>query len=1051
MTAPVLLLDALSAALGRLHVTPGKRLEGLPPVAIPLVLAHLSRSTRLPVLACFETDEETLAARDVLLGLVGENGVALYPGRGESEDVPVEFASPFESFRMGALALLGGSEPPPFFLLTHDVLATGLPSSSTIHKSTLKVRPGEVSYTELHRWLLDNGYEASSLVTEPGTFALRGSIIDCYPVNQEAPIRMDFFGDRLEEIREFDIHSQISSHKRIKAAILSLVGEESAKVPVFDHFPGGWVFLNQEGEDLWALTSNAVPLPDGTIDLGVEPFELQKATTEVILARCALLLKSNPDAQALFIGSRKSQYDRAADTFAEIDLQHSSGSYPSGFSSVPLGLLALTPTEIWNRPPAVWRPARKGLASLATVQQHLDSLEPGNPLVHVNYGIGRYIGLTHLQVSGTTQECLTIEYQGGDRVYVSTDKISLVFPYTFDEGHQLQLDSLHSHRWERVKRRTQRSAEEVIDHLAELYAQRSISAGVSHLHDDDFQLEMEEAFPYEDTPDQVRATEEIKQNMERPTPMDRLLSGDVGFGKTELALRAAFKAIRGGYQVALLAPTTILVDQHFISFRARLEPFAVNVQMLSRFISPAKQRRIMEGISSGTVDLVIGTHRILSKDMVFRRLGLLIVDEEHRFGVKQKERIKELKANVDVLSLSATPIPRTLHFSLSGIRDISRLDTPPLERIPIITSVHYFSQVLIKRAVRKETRRGGQVYVVHSEVKSIDRVARDLGELLPEVSIEVAHGQMRARELETTMLAFSEGRFQLLLCTSIIESGIDLPNVNTVIINNAHRFGLAQLYQIRGRVGRSNRQAYAYLLIPRRPKPTREALKRLKTIERHTALGSGYVIALKDLEIRGTGNLFGLEQSGHVAAVGLDLYTRIIQGIARERNLAGEREPRPRLNREDVSVRIFPHASLPEAYIPDPHLRLNLYRRLAAIDDQETLEQFRFELTDRFGLPPQEAEDLLHANKLGVAAAMIGVRAIKLTTAGQLNIDFGVPDDPVELIELIRSFMEPLGRDYRFINLKNGELRLSIPADEEDVYTTAVDLLDTLRVSKQLS
>ncbi|MFB0516583.1 MAG: transcription-repair coupling factor [Candidatus Neomarinimicrobiota bacterium] len=1045
MTIPARLLEVSSAALKELFVAPEVRVNGLPLPALPLVLAHLSSSYGLPILAAFELIEDALAVRDIMLGLTNGESLAFYPGTGDTEDVPLGFLSPFEGFRLNALAGLGGDEPPPYFLLTQDILTEGLPSKSTIQGTTIKIQPGATSYSDLRRWLEANGYDVTPLVTEPGTFALRGSIIDCYPVNQDAPVRMDFFGESLEEIREFDIHSQVSTQKRAAVAILSLVQNETERVPVFDHFPKGWILAAQEDEELWSLSTHRAGKPERTIDLSVEIFPEQGTTAELLLARWEFLQRSNPGSQILFVSDHQAQFSRAATILPEIPLQHASGSYPSGFHSAPLGLMVVTPTELWHRPASTWRPARKAVASLITVKQHIDTLEPGDPIVHVNYGIGQYQGLTHLSVGGTTQECLTIEYHGGDRVYVSTDKISLVFPYTFTEGRPPQLDSLHSRRWERIKRQTRRSAEEVIDQLAELYARRALATGISHPEDDEFQLEFEETFPFEDTPDQVRSTDEIKRDMEYPRPMDRLLCGDVGFGKTELALRAAFKAIRGGQQVALLAPTTILADQHFITFRARLEPFAVNVQMLSRFITPANQRHILKGISAGTVDIVIGTHRILSQDIAFKRLGLLIIDEEHRFGVKQKERIKELKTNVDVLNLSATPIPRTLQFSLAGIRDISHLDTPPLERIPVITTINYYSQDLIRRAVTKEIQRGGQVYFVHSEVKSIDRVARDLDELLAGVTIGVAHGQMGSKELETTMLAFSEGRFQLLVCTSIIESGIDLPNVNTVIINNAHRFGLSQLYQIRGRVGRSNRQAYAYLLIPRRPRLTREALKRLKTIERYTALGSGYAIALKDLEIRGTGNLFGLEQSGHVAAVGLGLYTRIIQGIARERDLIPDDLSSPRLRREEVSVRISQRASIPDSYVPDPHLRLNLYRRLSIIDSLEDLESFRLEITDRFGACPKEVEDLLLTARLGILSAIIGVRAVRLTTASQILIDFTGPENPTQLLQKIQATMEPFELSYRFQNLKGGDLRLTFPLGENDAYTTLVSILSNLR------
>ncbi len=1034
MSVPPLLLEAASAALKKLGVGPGVVLRGLPVESLPLILIYLFEKYRLPVLSSLLNLEDALILNDVLSSMSPNEGVHVLPYQAPLDTIPTGFGAPLEDMRFLALAALAGKELPKHLLFTRNTLSDGIPSSEALRHSMLSVRPGEVSYAALRSWLIDNAYDSTALVTEPGCFALRGSIIDCYPVNSPVPVRFDFLDDNLEEIRTFDIHSQSSTARLETVELISPAIDDSNKVPVFDHFPAGWILVRQDDPDQWSVTSSTVRDTASSVDLLIELFLSESPLTEHLSARWELLLNRNPESQAFFIGNRQAHYDQLTVKTPLIPLKYLPGDFSSGFSSIPLGLLVLTPAELTRRQAIVRRSARKQAASLTTIKQHIETLDIGDPVVHINYGIGRYLGLTNLEVSGVQQECLTIEYEGGDRVHVSTDMIGLVFPYTVSEGQQIQLDSLQSHRWERVKRRTRRSAEEVVDYLAELYALRASASGVSHVADNDLQAEFEESFTYEDTPDQQRATAEIKRDMERPNPMDRLLCGDVGFGKTELALRASFKAIIGGYQVALLAPTTILADQHFISFRARLEPFAIKVDMLSRFLTASNQRRVLEQLASGAVDLVVGTHRLLSSDVSFKRLGLLIIDEEQRFGVRQKERLKELRSNIDVLSLSATPIPRTLHFSLSGIREISRLDTPPRERIPIITSINYFNEKLITDAVLNELKRGGQVYFVHHEVKSIDRIAPLLQSILPGVSLAIAHGQLNPKELEATMLAFSDKRVQLLVCTSIIESGIDLPNVNTVIINNAHRFGLAQLYQIRGRVGRSNRQAYAFLLIPRRTKPSLVAHKRLKTIENYTALGSGYAIALKDLEIRGTGNLFGLEQSGHVAAVGLDLYTRIIQGVARERSLLpeGERTLTP-LSREDVKVRIFPGAIIPEQYIPDSHMRLNIYRRLSLLDSHDDLESFRSELVDRFGSFPVGVEQLLKTVQFCISSMSVGARSTRLTADDSLLIDFIPPADPVLFLTRLRNLLEPTGYHYRFINLKNNYLRLSINTDGKDV------------------
>jgi len=1039
---PSSLTDIFSKDFATLGVRPGMTLTGLPGTALPLVALHLSSSTGKPLILSFLNDEEALVLHDVLT-TDEYAGVVFYPGPSSLDGVPAGFSSPMENFRYRALVHLGLGDPPAFLLCSNPVLSEGLPSSESLKGKTLQISAGH-RYNTLRAWLEDNRYEPVALVTDPGTYALRGGVIDIFPANDEAPVRLDFLDDELQEIREFDIHSQISTAKRSAVVVLSLVEEIYGNTPVFNYFPAGWVLMLQTAEDSWEVISADAEAPERTLSLAFDSFASRAFSPELVQERWRLLKRRKPDAKAWFVSERTDTFSRARKLLPAIPLVHVAGHYLAGFSSSVLGALLLTPTEVFQQPITTWKSKRKRAPSAATVRQHIDHLEPHDPIVHVDHGVGRYLGLTDLKVAGATQECLLIEYKGGDKIYVSTDKISLVFPYTAKDDQYPELDSLRSTRWERVKRQTRRSAEEIVDRLAELYAQRSLAKGVAQPADDDLQMELEATFPYEDTDDQIQATREIKDDMEQPLPMDRLLCGDVGFGKTEVALRAAFKAIRGSGQVALLAPTTILADQHYISFKARLEPFAVKVRMLSRFVSRKAQKDVIHELASGQADLVIGTHRLLSKDIEFNNLTLLIVDEEHRFGVKHKDRIKELKHDLDVLSLSATPIPRTLHFSLAGIRDISRLDTPPRERIPIITSIHYYDPPLIKKAVIKELGRGGQVYFVHNEVKSIYRVEQELRNILPEVSIAVAHGQMAGKQLEETMLAFSDGRFQLLLCTSIIESGIDLPNVNTVLINDAHKLGLAQIYQIRGRVGRSNRQAYAFLLIRQRPKLTSEATKRLKTIERHSALGSGYSIALKDLEIRGAGNLFGLEQSGHVAAVGLDLYTKIIQGIIREKQLQIDGGDVSKLAQEEVTVRVFPNVSIPEHYIDDPHLRLNLYRRIASLTGADQVDDIWNEFRDRFGPPVQEVENLLETARLRTIAARIGIRTVKTTDYGGLLLDFVVPSESVELLNRIQRGMDIRGYDYRFHNLKNGDLRVSITEINGAIVTETMALFNAL-------
>ncbi len=1021
------LLASIDSALDRFDISPGVTLNGVCYEFLPFLARYLAERFSLPILLGLQKDGSAPPIRDALLALGADSAtISFYPGGEDPWASPAGFASPFQGFRYHALAGLAADELPRYFLAANDVLESGLPAPSALRGALLKVLPGSITYAGLCDWLNANLYERVSLVAEPGTYALRGSVIDIYPVNKSYPVRFDFFGETLEELREFDVHSQMGAAKLSFVEILSLAGDELGLVPVSEYFSRGYLVLQQIEDNRWRLADNLGALPGTVVSLGVDGFTDAKLSVEQMRERWKQFRDTDMvSSLATLVSSNETARNMAAAKFPEGAFELFDGDLPAGFASTQLGLFVISPNdflyELYVQRPVLSR----GAPSLASVRQHLEVISDGDPLVHIHHGVGRYRGLTQLSVSGAQRECLVLEYGGGDKIYVSTDKIASVLPYTTTEGANVRIDALGSGKWSRIRNQARRSAEEIVDHLAELYAQRASAVGPPRSPDDDLQLAFLRSFPFEDTRDQIRATEEILADMDRPQPMDRLLCGDVGFGKTEVAMRAAFKAVRGGGQVAVLAPTTILADQHLISFRSRLEPFAVITQLLSRFVSKSSQRQTLTDLAEGRADIIIGTHRLLSKDVHFKNLALLIVDEEHQFGVKHKEKMKELQVGVDVLSLSATPLPRTLHLSLAGIRDLSHLDSPPRERIPIITSVHYYDDALVKSAVGHELARGGQVYFVHNEIKSIHRVLRDLGELLPDVSMAVAHGQMPGHELEQAMLAFSEGKIQMLVCTSIIESGIDLPNVNTVIINGAHRLGLSQIYQIRGRVGRSSRQAYAYLLVRRRPPLTKEATKRLKTIERYAALGSGYAVALKDLEIRGTGNIFGHDQSGHVAAVGFDLYNKIVGGIIRERGLDGRAPGRQLLDPDDITISICPSAGIPADYVPDADVRLNLYRRISALEDDTDFESLTHELADRFGSPPSQVIDLVDSIRLRGICARLGISSVRFGQDRAILFCFSECVDPGSLLRQIQPVLQARGTDYRFIKKAHNEFCLS--------------------------
>jgi len=646
-----------------------------------------------------------------------------------------------------------------------------------------------------------------------------------------------------------------------------------------------------------------------------------------------------------------------------------------GFHLPAAGLVAVTDREIfgWRR---LRRPVRRRAAEGVPIGS-LTDLTPGDYVVHINHGIGIYRGLVHRQAEAGEREFLLVEYAGNDKLYVPADQFDRVQKYLGGEEERPQVHRLGGSEWERVKRRAKKSAVELAGELVQIYAARQRQPGYAFGLDTPWQREMEDGFEFEETPDQLTAIEEVKRDMEAPRPMDRLICGDVGYGKTEVAIRAAFKAVMDGKQVAMLVPTTVLAQQHFATLSERLMPYPVKVELLSRFRSRKDQLRVVGEVAAGAVDIVIGTHRLLSKDVEFKDLGLVVIDEEQRFGVRHKEKLKQFKATVDVLTMTATPIPRTLHMSLSGIRDMSLINDPPEGRTAIITRAMERDDRAVREAVMREVDRGGQVYYLHNRVESISHVAEHLRQLVPHARYAIGHGQMEERQLESAMLDFYTGDAQVLVCTTIVENGLDIPNANTLIVSDADRLGLAQLYQIRGRVGRSNRQAYAYLMWTPFKRLTEQAEKRIAAIREFSELGSGIKVAMRDLEIRGAGNLLGAEQHGFVTAVGFELYMQMLQDAVQEAK--GEAP----VSRPEVSVDIPVDAHLPPDYAPDLNQRIDLYRRLASAPDFRRMEMLEGEIGDRYGQPlPEPVRNLVRMARLKVRCADAGVQAV--ATEGNL-------------------------------------------------------------------
>ncbi|MCL5934980.1 MAG: transcription-repair coupling factor, partial [Firmicutes bacterium] len=696
------------------------------------------------------------------------------------------------------------------------------------------------------------------------------------------------------------------------------------------------------------------------------------------------------------------------------------GGNLSGGFELPTGRLAvITGSEMYGRQ----RRARARAGSRGRAEPVTD-LKAGDYVVHINHGIGRYTGIVKLDIGGIQKDYLTIKYAGEDKLYVPTDQVGLIQKYLGGESDSPKLSKLGGAEWNRVKGRVRESVREMAKELLALYAARESTRGHAFGTDTVWQKEFEENFPFEETPDQLRAVDEVKRDMERVLPMDRLLCGDVGYGKTEVALRAAFKAVMDGKQVAVLVPTTILAQQHYNTFRERFQPYPISIEMLSRFRTVREQKKILRDLQQGRLDIVIGTHRMVQEDVSFKNLGLVVVDEEQRFGVAHKERLKMIKLNVDVLTLTATPIPRTLHMSLVGVRDTSILETPPENRFPVQTYVLEEDPSMIREAIYREMGRGGQVFVVHNRIQDLESLAGWIQGLVPEARLAVAHGQLREDELEQIMIDYMDGAYDVLVCTTIIESGLDIPNVNTLIVKDANNMGLSQLYQLRGRVGRSNRIAYAYFTYRRDRILSEVAEKRLAAIKEFTAFGSGYKIAMRDLEIRGAGNLLGPEQHGQIDAVGFDLYCRLLEEAVREAR--GEEQAGP----VETAIELPVEAYIPQAYVPDPNQKVEIYRRIAAIIEESVLDDLAGELKDRFGAIPLQVQRLLRVARLKTLAGRIRIKNIS-EQSGFFRMQFA-PGHPLTGEKLVK-----IGQQYRsrvkFANQgEEFEIRLRAPGSGDN-------------------
>ncbi|MEX0321852.1 MAG: transcription-repair coupling factor [Puniceicoccaceae bacterium] len=1098
------------------RIPPGERVEfysGILESARALTLADRiqAKQTSVSLVLCARMIEarELLATVPQFAGIANRAGSelhwALLPppvvDMDTDDPIPERLREELECDRLMSLTQLAdfrqkqSTDHRLILVTTPEGLFSATPSLTSLEESEIRLAVGDsVDFTALQNRLANVlDYDSEVNCERPGQFAVRGGLIDIYPLNATAPVRLDFFGDELDSIRQFDPTTQRSLDSIDSVTIASrhtnlggpdpqalfsyfgekvawffiepakLVEEHSSAFQIFEKIKDqratlaslhesrsgkddSWTILQELENDpeIFDISYQPVPLEFQSLEsyrrhplestLGLERLDEESRERDAFLKQ---LREWQTDNSTSILGllPNPGKVDELQSMLKStgndgLDVRFLEGDIPEGFliENAPSGwfewlggkaareqgkdkdkeLLVVVTEREWFGRHVARRPSRRQrlLPHRTRVDHLLDfaDLADGDYLVHLSHGICRYRGLTKMEIRGRDEEVISVEFAERVTLHVPLQEAHLLTRYVGLTKSQPKLGKLGSNLWDKTRAAAEKATIDFAADLLQTQATRAHHPGHAFQEDTEWQLAFENAFPFKETKDQASAIEDTKLDMQLGKPMDRLVCGDVGFGKTEVAIRAAFKAVMEGFQVAIMVPTTVLAQQHYETFRERFAPYPLSVEMLSRFRSIAQQKEIVGQLERGQIDVVVGTHRLLSKDIRFSKLGLLVIDEEHRFGVRHKERLKQFKSDVDVLSMSATPIPRTLYLALMGARDLSVIETPPADRLPIETLVRTYDPDLVKRAIARELERGGQVFYLHNRVQSIHSVAAGLSDMLPDASIEVGHGQMQEHQLERVMTKFVAGKTDILVCTTIIENGLDIPNCNTIIIEGADRFGLSQLYQLRGRVGRFKRQAYAYLLLHRHAHMLDQARRRLSAMRQHNQLGAGFKIAMRDLELRGAGNLLGHQQSGHIAGVGFDLYCQLLrQSIQR---LKGEpvaahiratvsldfiqtgksadsvksiNSGFEALMDEEISrTRIDPvSANLPTDYIPETRLRIDFYRQLALAGTLEEVEAITDALVDRFGKYPATVKRLLAVSRIRVRAEMAGIRSVE--------------------------------------------------------------------------
>lgn len=1039
------------------------------------VASFIYEKLKKPLLIIASGIDDAQIIREDLEIILGTDKIGFLPAL-KGDSITHHVSDPaLMSLRMEAIQSLLEDEN-WIIVATSEGLIEPFPLPEDFVDNQLYLKKGiSVNYDTLLEQLQNIGLNREGLVESVGDFSVRGGIIDLYSWNYDDPIRIELFGSEIESIRRFDVISQRSMEALDEVTILPKLGASTQTTYINKFIPEEAVIycddtdmLLNKVESCEQKTDNG-DFEESQIEKCLSKKEVSRLLQEHLLFETNLIAHKNihsinfnslphpnfngsiklflqylkktaaknPKTKFYIQAINETQAERVKDIIEEEDIiiraEYINKSLHNGFVLPQQQLQVLTDHEIFNK---LKRHKTYRRFKTGDYLRRLSTLSLNDYVVHDDYGIGQYLGLDIIRFGDIEKECIKIGYQDGDYLFVAVDRLNLIQKYSSEEGLTPKLTKLGSTEWERAKKKTKESIKKVAKELIEIYAERKAKPGFRFSQDSHWQKEVEALFPYEETPDQLRAIEEVKRSMEDEQPMDRLLCGDVGFGKTEVALRAAFKAIMDGKQAAILAPTTILAFQHFENFKERLKEFPVNIEMLNRFRTAKQQREIVEGLAKGEIDLIIGTHRLLSDDVVFKDLGLLIIDEEQRFGVKHKEKLKKYRATVDILSMTATPIPRTLHMALMGARDLSTIETPPRNRLPVHTEIIHWNDDVIYRIINRELERKGQIYFVHNRVETIESMKARLEELLPHARIAIGHGQMNEKKLEKVMLDFMDYKYDVLLSSMIIENGLDISNVNTIIINRADRFGLSQLYQLRGRVGRSTEQAYAYLLVPPMNKLSETARKRLRTIQDFTELGSGFKVALRDLEIRGAGNLLGKEQSGFVQTVGFDMYCKILDEAVEELSKGGgveiaegliEKKKKYVEPKLDVNFDLL----IPSKYIANNAERIAIYHRAVNLNDTGQISELQKELEDRFGALPENAHLFLEAMTVKILAGHLYAKRVIINDRFlKLIFSEEAQNDDAFFQEVIPRLMEQKLTPVHFLNQKDLGVEITLKGDD---------------------